>query len=453
MKQLVVFVALFCCFPVLLTGQAEFSPEIQPGLQVYKAKTANGTVVVNLPGKIYPGESISGTVIAEPETDPNSRKEKLNKVRLFAQTLMIFGIPVQLDQQTFGLKVPQMPEKSISLLQLSDEKGIVSQSVLSVNEGTRPVFHLKEPAFPEYFRAGEYQNIPGIFDGNTANTTIMLNDLEIPVVAESPGEIVTMLPGNIAGRHELIVREGDNTYKTEVSVVNLDISASAASLRRGEQSSIHLNVTGLAPELPPVTVFVENHTPMNISLTGGNYQQWTIEPSEIGAGMDYSRDINIVAIASGGFSVSARIAEPVFQGREAEAGRGRDQPKAGEGPEPDNGLCGRPWSTEWKDTGKPFPKLDESGKKEVRRNRSKCKKCGEYVDWVYYEIPEYQYQKQERTTYKCTMPKGHANIPGSCHGTGKTETREVKQGETKRYKEIREGSCGCREDVRWVRKK
>lgn len=451
MKHLFFSLSLFFILPLISSGQVEFTSSKQTGLQIYTAKTVNGTVQVNLPDKLYPGETISGTVISEPKTSPKARKEKLSKALFFAQTLTILGIPLKLDEQSFRLTVPDKPDEAGAFVRLISENGTVSQTGINTMEGVRASAGMEGPLFPGYLRAGEYQNIPGNFDGVSSNTGIMLGEFEIPVVAESPGEIVTMVPENMSGRHELTIKEGDKTYSTEIGVVDLNIATNATNLRRGEHSVIHVNVTGLDDVGDPVTVFIENHTPMNISIAGGNYQEWIIDPSETGFDGIYHRDIDVTAISSGDFSVSAQIAEPFPADIMSpdEDGPQWQEEEVGDVQE-DNGICGKTWSSEWKNTGKTVRKLVEGEKTEVRRNRSRCNKCKTYVDWVYYQIPEYIYNIQERMTYTCTMQKGHSSI---CHGAGIKENREVKTGQIVRYKEVREGSCGCNQHMRWVRKK
>lgn len=451
MKNSILLLILLILLPLLLLGQTEFVQTKQSGLQICTAKTVHGTVVVNLPATMYPGETITGTVITEPEVTGNSRKDKLSRAALLARTLFIFGLPVAAGEQTFQLTVPENLPAERLLVDLIEANGEKTSAPVDIPEGIRQVVQRTEPAFPGFLRSGEYQNIPGNFDGLAGNTKLLLGDLEIPVVAESPGEVVTMVPPGLSGRNNLTITEAGTTFGKEVSVLDLNLTADATTLRRGQQSQVHVQVVGLEGVDQPVTVLVRNHTPMSISMAGGNTQEWTIDPSELAAGTTFQRDLQIVAISSGGFSVSAGIAEPFFPGVDTEADAEPEvKPKDGEEGKKEGGICGNTWSTEWKDTGKTIRKLDESQKTESRRNRSKCQKCGVYSEWIYYKIPEYSYKIQERTTTTCTMPKGHANFPQACHGSGVKENQEVKTGPVLRYQEVREGSCGCKETVRWT---
>jgi hypothetical protein len=425
MKNLI-FMAMFLAIPVLVSGQAEDNPARQPGLQVYRAKTVHGTVVVNLPDKMYPGETISGSVIAEPLAANNPKKDKQNLDALIKSQVVLFGMKYLVGDQLFQFKVPMTMDPAGTVLQVETAKGVEDSFHLEILEGTRPDIGVKSPAFPGYLRSGEFQAIAGPFDGQRSNSAIMLNDLELPVVAESPGNIVTMLPENLAGRQILTIREGGEKFEREVNVLNLELLADAVTLRRGESASLHVNVTGLEGINQPVTVQIENLTPMNISMSGGNRQEWVIQPSEVEAGGVFHNDLQITALTSGGFTVTALLSEPVS----VLPGEGADHFLEGE---PDSRqepieYCGKTW-TDVKDIGKqegPMrDKQDKSGVPKKGKVRARCESCSKKTDLTITTYPLYYYQKQQKTTYTCSMLKGHT---GECHGTGKVTVEEKRIG-------------------------
>ena len=81
-----------------------------------------------------------------------------------------------------------------------------------------------------------------------------------------------MIPGEISGKQTLSVTENGETFEKELHVFRLDMAVDAATLRKGQSTSLHVSVSGLEGITLPVTVEIENLSPANISLPGGNYQ-------------------------------------------------------------------------------------------------------------------------------------------------------------------------------------
>ena len=438
-------------------GQVEKNPS-QPGMQIYKLKTVNGIVTVHLPDKIYPGETISGTVLAEPTASGNAKKDRLNKVALLATTLNIFGNRFKLDNQTLKFSLPDDPFNMPvdpsdfgPLIRLEDQKGTIGSAGFVVQEGKRSFPGAGDPVFPTFLRSGEYQNIPGKFDGVISNTRLMLNDLEIPVACESPGEIVTLVPENISGVQKLSLTEGGKTYSASVNVVDLKMTAKATTLQKGERSSVLIVVDGLKGIETPVTVNVDNLTPMSIGMQGGNQQVWVIHPEEPGDEGIFRRDVGIMATASGAFSVSARISEPpvLFD----MTGKNLNDLFGEEGKEPDpavgnHELCGKVFTSDWKDTGKDVMELDPNGATQSTY-RGRCENCSTNVTWKSVKTPFCKFNIFERQVLTCSGLKGHT---GQCHGPVTTEKKQEKDPSytPNKFQETRVcQKCG-RTESRWV---
>ncbi len=446
-----IFLSVLLFLSLHVYGQVENNPS-QPGLQIYKLKTVNGTVTVNLPDKIYPGETISGTVLAEPNVSENVKKNKSNKLALLATTLSIFGNRFKLDNQTLKFSLPDDPFELGPLIGLENEKGMIGSAGFVVQEGERPVLSAGDPVFPPFLRSGEYQNIPGKFDGVISNTRLMLNDLEIPVASESPGEIVTLVPGNISGIQKLSLTEGGKTYSAPMNVVDLKMTAEATTLQKGEHSTVHIVVDGLKGVETPVTVNVDNLTPMSIGMKGGNQQEWIIHPSDVDNTGTFSKEVGIVAVASGGFTVSARVSAPpvVFHanGQTTDQQFKEVEKQEGDNIGEDDGLCGKIWKSDWKDTGKDVMELDPNSSTSSTY-RDRCDHCSTNVNYKSVKTPLCKYSIFERQVMVCSGKKGHS---GSCHGSVTTEQKKEKDmgAAPKRYKETRTcQKCG-RTETRWV---
>ncbi len=401
--------------PLLGNGQVEFTASRQPGLQIYQAKTVHGNVVVQLPDDMRPGEIISGSVISEPAPSKDPEKVKRNQAALDALQLAFAGVNFLAGEQYFQAKLPTTPQ---AMLTLAGEKGIPGSTPVEVlAEGRQGTF--ASPLFPEYLRTGEFQRILGNFDGSRDNTTVMLGDTELPILAESPGGMVTMIPGEIVGKQTLTLTENGETFEKVLHVIRLDMAVDAPTLRKGQSTSLHVSVSGLEDMGQPVTVEIENLSPANVSLTEGNYQELVISPAEVSPDGTYHHTLPILATASGGFTVSGILSEPHLMEPVEPVAIDREGPRE---------KCGKTWET-IRDVGKPKgPMRDKENpipNPTPEKQKMRCEQCSKKVAATISTYPLYNYQKQEVITYVCSMDKGHLE---PCHGSGKLSYREKRVG-------------------------
>ena len=378
MKQILNLIFLMLIQTIIVNGQIDFAPSKQFGLQVYKAKTVNGTVTVNLPEKIFPGEIISGTVIAEPAPSTSSKKEKLNKSALYASVISIFGMNLNLENNLFQFAVPWNINKVSPIVQIITEKGKIGKAEIEILDGVRPELISKGIEFSGFLRAGEYQNISGAFDGINENSKLNLNEMELPVIAEAPGNVVTLIPEDISGVYKLTIDEAGISYSKDIGVVDLKITTNANILKKGQQCKINIKVSGLKGTELPVNVIVDNLTPLNINISGGNHQDFTIPPVNIDNNGIFNHEITVTAISSGGYTIAAYIAEPISEIAENDfKEEGKDQPVE----ENDRKeLCGKTWQTDWKDTkDKPFYKQVRSEITDIKQ-KERCEICSKKTD-------------------------------------------------------------------------
>ena len=410
--------------PLLCGGQVEFTASRQPGLQIYQAKTVHGRVVVQLPDDMRPGETISGSVITEPAPSKDPEKMNRNRAALNALQFAFGGMSFLAGEQYFQAKLPAVPQ---ALLTLAGENGISGSTAVGLlAEERKGTF--ASPLFPGYLRAGEFQRIPGNFDGSRDNSQLMLGETELPILAESPGGLVTMIPGEISGRQTLSVTENGETFEKELHVFRLDMAVDAATLRKGQSTSLHVSVSGLEGITLPVTVEIENLSPANISLPGGNYQELVISPAEVSPTGTYHHTLPILATASGGFTVSGILGEPQLLDPVEPVDINREGARE---------ICGNTWESV-KDVGNPKgPMRDKENPvpdPTTEKKKMRCEQCSKKVEATISTFPLYKYQKQEVITYVCTMEKGHS-VP--CHGSGKISYREKRIGPVGYEKEAR----------------
>ena len=323
------------------------------GLKTISFNTDSGRVIVNLPDDMRAGDTISGTVKADPkgqtpeertknmavltgcviEIEPPKKPDGTSNPKVTAQ------VTAALSPFTFTLPPsgpPAPPLTSVSSgssgglgITLTNTSGsfstgstqtvpieIVSLSLQSVAPLT--VFQL-----PTIGQQGRPVEISGPFQVN-GGTTLMygppgasVQDFEkntenlsggfglINPIAQSPRKCVFEAPPNVTGPIELYLKEGNIQTKGEYRNVGVNLTAPKTSLLKGESTDLHVEVTGLQGLTQPVPLTLESHGV--ITMVGGMYQQLTIQPSQVGADGRYSTTRGVTGVQAGVWGTTATV--------------------------------------------------------------------------------------------------------------------------------------------------
>lgn len=316
------------------------------GLNTVTFDTLQGRVIVNLPDDMRAGDTISGTVIAEPKGQTKEEQAKnLGVLR---------GLVVEIDnkrvepfagnpekereaviQQTFWIyhvdqpKVNPAPNAAptsrpvqVSLVN-SDGKEIARTTIpTGVISGT------PTDAFPYSFnipplgQTGRPIVITGPFDGNSSNTTLSgssalrtsVQDFEkntatlsggFRLLAESPRKAVFSGPENVTGPLQITVKEG-NTQTTETyRNVGVNLTAPKTSLLKGESTELRVEVNGLQGITRPVPLHLVKGGV--VSMQGGDVQTMSIKPAEVQSNGTFTTTRTITGVQAGVWSATATV--------------------------------------------------------------------------------------------------------------------------------------------------
>jgi len=208
------------------------------------------------------------------------------------------------------LKVPEAhPTKSQELI-IYDKKGKeIAKVPIPVNTTPRSSDTPKNIQFPTYLRAGNTCHIKGNFDGIMGNSKVMLGEQPISVIAESPDRIICEIPNTASGLQKITVTENGITNSATCNVVGMNLSVGKFNLLKGESTNLAIEVYGLDNIETPVAVLVENKTPENINLSGGNSQNITIYPNEASAEGTYNKTIQIQSKRAGNYTIDVTLIE------------------------------------------------------------------------------------------------------------------------------------------------
>jgi len=272
-------------------------------------KTSAGEVRIYLPADMAAGDTISGTVVAAPAgKDENERQKNASDLS---------RLVIQFENQRWPVRGGVVQKLVIApaliqqpLLILLDEKGgqqgtailpVLQQS----NINTTPNF-----VFPVLGQSGRSLPINGPFDGDSSNTNIQIGGSPVKIIAESPRNVVVRVPPGTAGPTDIAVDNNGHTAKGNFRALKIDLSAPKTSLTKGESTELHVAVNGLEGITQPVQIQIENQTPSNISIAGGNTQNVIIQPSQVTTGGTFNWSTNITGIGSGGFNITGTVTNP-----------------------------------------------------------------------------------------------------------------------------------------------
>lgn len=199
-------------------------------LQIIIFDTAQGKIVVSLPEEILAGDMISGSITKEPkgktqkDFEANSNKldkysvEINNETRIVSENELKFTIP---KSSTGG--VTYMILRSASGEEWARNYITYQNSSIDIKSFEAP--SPWEYQSPKLGRSTNPSVIKGPFDGNFGTTSIMIGNVSVKKIAESPRVLVFRNPSSPIGNIDLILNERGVNVKRKynnIKVVKLD---------------------------------------------------------------------------------------------------------------------------------------------------------------------------------------------------------------------------------------
>jgi hypothetical protein len=253
--------------------------------------------VVYLPDDAAAGDTLSGTVVAEPSRPQHGAK--------------LQGYVVEVEGQRAEVRDRRgtwsVPAAATALhLVLRDPRGrVVGREVVGLVAA--PPLPITEPAPPALGQAGAPLVIPGPFDGRGDSTAVTLDGRPAEVLAESPRQVVVQSPAEVVGPVELSVREGDRVVTAPYRSVGIGLSADRTTLEPGSSTRLRVEVSGLEGLDQPLEVSLVNETPAVVRLEGGDRQTVVIAPDAVAAGGTFRTERTLTGIIRGGFDLTAGL--------------------------------------------------------------------------------------------------------------------------------------------------
>jgi hypothetical protein len=308
-------------------GGAQTKPAVSVGNGLYNITfdTTHGKIIVHLPDDMRAGDTISGTVVAEPRGGTEAeRAGNLDALKGYA--VEVGGQKVSTPQGSFTWVVPDTPVKLIRIIEVNSGKEVANAPVTTqaagevkkpkkgfiTSQGGDAIAAQPESAddtfqLPTRGQQGRAIEIFGPFDGDTSNTTLRFDPATgvVRPLAESPRKIVFESPTNFTGTAEIVVKEGGVEKKGNYRNLGVSLSAPKTNLTRGERTTLTVEVKGLEGIKEDVPLQLDARGV--IEMDGGNFQNLRIRPQEIQPGGRYTTTRAITGRQAGGFNVTATV--------------------------------------------------------------------------------------------------------------------------------------------------
>ena len=275
--------------------------EVGGGLNTTIFATPRGKIRVNLPDDMAAGDTLSGTVIAEPQ-GKDDKERAANQGELSGYVVEIEKQQASSTSRSLKLAIPVASSSTYLVLKDKQRKEVARIEV--------PVFGQSPPVeefdLPTMGQQGRTVQVGGRFDGDFSTTNLKVGGEDLEVLAESPRRIVARNTSNKIGPTELVVGEQGRAARCEFRSLGLKLSAPKLDLLRGEQTTLTVAVLGLEGIKESVPLVLENQSAAIISMGGGNLERITVGPSQVEGGT-YTIERPLTGIQRGAFTITATV--------------------------------------------------------------------------------------------------------------------------------------------------
>lgn len=280
-----------------------------------------GNVKLFLPDDMAAGDTISGTVVAEPKGNtPEERAKNRDTLEGLVVEIGDQKVPVSKGMFTWlpsNTQPSTPPRYMIRIVDVIPNKEVASTTIPvlpSPSNVVRPqVITPTDFKLPTLAQQGRAVEVFGPFDGNSSNTGLTA-DFEkgtenvssgFGLLAESPRKAVFRAPSNVTGPVGINLKEGIIETKGMIRVVDVHLTAPKTNLKKGEQTSLTVEVNGLEGIKTPIPLQLDARGV--ITMDGGNFQNVLIPPTGLQPGGRFVMTRTITGQQAGAFSVVATV--------------------------------------------------------------------------------------------------------------------------------------------------
>jgi hypothetical protein len=303
-----------------LQGTVQATTEDAPGIHRIIFTTPQGNqIFLNVPDDMTAGDTLSGTVIAEPAGKTDAERDK-SLAEIKDLVVEIDGQQIPAAGKTFKLVLPANSTKKALAVALRNKrgKGLSTMDVPLLSDP--PPYVPTDFELPTYGQAGRFIRVRGPFNGEITDTdALKLAGKEMTQLCESPRGKVVLNTSAVDGLTELELREQAEVRKGDFRNISLRMSAQNYRLLRGETTTLRVEVRGLGNLREEIPLRLENRSPQVMTLGGGNAQTLTIHPADVQAGGRYATERILTGVQPGNFMITATVVPSPVNAQSASA--------------------------------------------------------------------------------------------------------------------------------------
>ena len=326
------------------------------GLSTTTFSTPQGRILIHLPADARAGDTISGTVAAEPNGATEEERARnlagltTYELKFLYETYrspkggftwkwpknILEGTPAPTAlpkemAQYFRVSLPgnadsppgETPKEplvetvnlEIELIwPIAPEKGI-RHKIPGWNDdmqdkptaGTDP----NEMKLPDMGQNGRTAKIKGKLDGNSQTTEVKVGGVPVSILAESPRSCIFRSPEQVFGPTEITIKENNVETRAPYRNIGVRLTAPKTNLMKGEQTTVTITVTGLKGIQQNIPLLLEKKG--DVSMEGGDVQTIQIRPNDVVIlGTESRFDVRkvVVGLRPGFFNITATVIDP-----------------------------------------------------------------------------------------------------------------------------------------------
>ena len=286
------------------------------GLDTATFVTPYGNLTVNLPDDMAAGDTISGTVVPQPNGDTSDEIQQ-NSDTLSGYVVEVARTETPGDGGSFKWEIPI--GTAITTIILRNPEGNPAGTA-QIPHDPIPLPSPTDPPtpgdfdLPDWGQQGKPFEIPGQFDGDGGNTGLTIGEQQSPILAESPRKAVAFCPAGASGTTDIKLSEGDVEATGSFNRLNVQLSAGKLSMIKGESTTVTALIAGLGG-LPdsafPIPFQLANFSYPTVDFTGGDSVEGVISheitASEVGADGTYTYSVGLLAQSAGSFQIGCEL--------------------------------------------------------------------------------------------------------------------------------------------------
>jgi len=275
------------------------------GLYVTTFDTPQGKIKVNLTDDVAAGDTISGTVETEP-AGKNDAERAQNQAELNGYVIELEGQKTKVGDKKITCNIPTVltPEAKTIVLQHNGQTVATTEIPISATQPPAPT----QFTLPTGGQQGRPIQIKGPCDGVfSPQDHVKVGPTILPPVAESPRSLVVLNTSDVVGPTNIECNENGVAMQCPFRNIGIKLSAPKLNLQRGETTTLHVVVMGLAGITQDVPLDLINNSASVIKMSGGDVQHPVINPAAVQKDGTYSTDRTLTGIMAGGFGITGTV--------------------------------------------------------------------------------------------------------------------------------------------------